>query len=194
MDFLENGELVYCFPLKTWAEVLELDSDIYVEGDQAMYWVRRVDNSEKVILPRRVMATTSQINAKYSQKEELEMESFTIEYDADSKPKDVGLHFDEGKPDLTQITKALADCIGRGMMYGTEKYGRDNFKLFKKGDIVSMYGSLLRHIFKALNGEEFDDESGLSHLDHIASNINIIAFLEDKLGYQFKEGNKNEDN
>lgn len=93
-----------------------------------------------------------------------------------------GLKYDNGKPDLTIVDKNIIEAAARALTFGAKKYTRGNYKHFKKEDLVRLYASLLRHAFAITSGEQFDRESGLKHLDHIAANVNIICYLENKHG------------
>lgn len=87
---------------------------------------------------------------------------------------------DAGKPDLTLVNKETMESIARGNGFGIAKYGRDSYKNMSQDDILRVYASLLRHIMARLSGELVDKESGLLHRDHIASNVNMICYLEEK--------------
>lgn len=76
----------------------------------------------------------------------------------------VALKFDEGKPDLSQVTWELVEGLARVRMFGEKKYARDNWK--KGFKVTRSLSAALRHIFKFLSGESVDSESGLSHLLH----------------------------
>ena len=89
----------------------------------------------------------------------------------------VGLKYDSNKPDYTFVTKELMDAVSRAMGYGAKKYHRDNFKLFTKEDEKRFEAALLRHMIAYTSGEEFDPESGLSHLDHVGSTLNILLWI-----------------
>lgn len=97
----------------------------------------------------------------------------------DWKNKEVGLKYDDQKPDYTLVTKELMDAVSRGMGYGLKKYTRDNYKLFTSKDIIRFKAALLRHAVAWANGEEIDTESGLFHADHIGSTLNIILWLKE---------------
>jgi hypothetical protein len=64
------------------------------------------------------------------------------------------------------------------MSYGLKKYSRNNYKNFKQKDIIRFYAALLRHTYLIISGEDIDKDSGLPHFTHVASNLNIIAYLE----------------
>jgi len=74
------------------------------------------------------------------------------------------LKFDAGKPDLSQVSWELVEGLSKVRMFGEKKYARDNWK--KGFKITRSLSACLRHIFKFLSGETFDQESGLNHLFH----------------------------
>ena len=66
--------------------------------------------------------------------------------------------------------------IVRVLEYGANKYAPDNWK--KVPDATESYrGALLRHLTKLQAGEEFDKESGLRHVDHVATNAMFLGWL-----------------
>lgn len=94
----------------------------------------------------------------------------------------LGKKYDSAKLDYTLVTRELMDAVSRAMMYGAKKYNRDNYKLFTSADIVRFQAALLRHAVAWASGEEFDPESGLSHLDHVGSTLNILLWLKANKG------------
>ncbi len=68
--------------------------------------------------------------------------------------------------------------VGEIMTYGSIKYGANSWQDLP--NFEDRYkGALLRHLFKYLQGETIDKESGFSHLQHLATNA---LFLLDKEG------------
>ena len=82
--------------------------------------------------------------------------------------------FNNGKPQLSFVPLAAKESIARGLMFGAEKYDRDNWR--KGSSLYSIMDSLDRHLSKLADPDEpdIDEESGLHHVDLIASNA---AFL-----------------
>jgi len=74
------------------------------------------------------------------------------------------LKYDEGKPDLSQISYELVAAVAKVREFGAKKYERGNWhKGFK---VTRSCAAALRHIFLFLKGETNDFESGLPHLAH----------------------------
>jgi hypothetical protein len=85
----------------------------------------------------------------------------------------VGKRFDEGKlrVDLvpTQGYKGVAKVFG----FGSGKYGDRNWE--KCMNWSRMIGSMKRHMLAFEEGEDFDPESGLLHVDHITANAMMLS-------------------
>ena len=83
-----------------------------------------------------------------------------------------GLRHNSGKAELHQVPSSLMFAVAKTLMYGEQKYEKGNFR--KGMSWTTVYDCLQRHMLKWLDGEQNDEESGLPHLYHAASNI---AFL-----------------
>lgn len=90
------------------------------------------------------------------------------------------LRFNEGKPQLSYVLSAryAVEGIAKVMEYGATKYDRDNWKAGLSAE--NCIDSLLRHLTKYLDGEEYDDESLCHHLDHVATNALFLAHHHNK--------------
>lgn len=88
------------------------------------------------------------------------------------KREERGLRHDAGKPEIHQVPTSLIIAVAEVLKYGESKYAKGNWK--KGMDWVKPYDCLMRHMFKWLQGEETDEESGLSHLYHAAANIAML--------------------
>lgn len=88
---------------------------------------------------------------------------------------------DSSKPDLTLVPPELIEQVAVVMGFGAKKYGRNNWK---DGMEQSRYlAAAMRHINSLLKGEEFDSESGLSHIAHAATNLAfLLHYRENNLG------------
>lgn len=105
----------------------------------------------------------------------------------DSKVKDVvkeittesedrALRYNEGKPELSMVDTEIINLMAFVLMYGATKYPRDNWKKGFPRELVM--DSLLRHAHAYANGEDNDEESGLSHLGHVATNAMFLAYYK----------------
>ena len=74
--------------------------------------------------------------------------------------------------------KALHEVV-QVLEFGKNKYGIDNWKKFyRKEDEHRFMGALLRHMFAYLRGEEFDNQTGITHLAHASCNLLFIQELK----------------
>ncbi len=80
-----------------------------------------------------------------------------------------GKHFDEGKPRLELLPRQPLIDIARVLEFGATKYDEHNWCLGMPW--LKLAGSVLRHFFAWLWGEDNDSESGLPHLAHAACDI-----------------------
>lgn len=67
----------------------------------------------------------------------------------------------------------MTDAFARVAEFGAKKYAPWNWS--KGLARVQLLGSLLRHTFAYLRGEERDRDSGLLHTDHILWNATVLA-------------------
>ena len=86
------------------------------------------------------------------------------------------LHYSQYKCGVDQIPVEVLVEWGDVFTYGEEKYARDNW--LKGGNWHEFYGSALRHLFAFVDGEEFDPESGVSHLVHAIWNLGALRVYQ----------------
>lgn len=86
--------------------------------------------------------------------------------------KKQGTKFDAGKPMLSLIPYSALTEEARVLMFGMEKYGRDNWR--QGFEWTRLIDAGMRHLQAFNEGEELDPESGLSHLAHARC---CLAFL-----------------
>ena len=79
---------------------------------------------------------------------------------------------DKGKLELSLVNTELVKAVAEVRMYGTKKYGdSENWRKVKPKRYVD---ALYRHLLAYIEGNEVDEESGLSHLSHMACNISFL--------------------
>lgn len=85
---------------------------------------------------------------------------------------------DAGKPQLTLVPRQILFDIACVREYGTKKYGDpDNWK---KVEIQRYKDAAFRHFMAYLDDPKGkDEESGLSHLAHLACNIAFLCEMEE---------------
>lgn len=72
--------------------------------------------------------------------------------------------FDQNKVDLSLLDRTALEEIAKVMMFGAQKYDRDNWR---KGISQNrLCAAALRHLYAHVDSETFDPESGLLHLAH----------------------------
>ena len=90
---------------------------------------------------------------------------------------------DKGKLELSLVNPQLVKAVAEVRMYGTEKYG--DSENWRKVEPKRYIDALYRHLLAYIEGNEVDEESGLSHLAHMACNL---SFLLDKEYLKEHEG------
>ena len=89
-----------------------------------------------------------------------------------------GKKYDGGKPQLYLLPPKSINEVGKVLTFGAEKYDPHNWR--KVDDLQNRYTSAaLRHIFAHIDGEDVDEETGLSHLAHAM--CCLLFKLEDQL-------------
>lgn len=89
-----------------------------------------------------------------------------------------GIKFDKGKTRLELIPTELIQGVGEVLTFGAMKYEADNWRKFKKEDHKRLVGAAMRHLEAYRSGEYLDQESGLPHLAHVATNMGFLLALD----------------
>lgn len=85
---------------------------------------------------------------------------------------------DKGKPKLTLVPRKMLPMIAEVREYGTLKYG--DSENWRNVEIERYRDAAFRHFLSYLNDPRgLDEESGLSHLAHLACNIAFLCELEE---------------
>ena len=100
------------------------------------------------------------------------------------QPKDT-----KGKLKIHLVPKELIFGIAEVLAFGEKKYGGPlDYREFDslsedklKYEQQIHYDALMRHLLKYASGEVQDDESGLNHLKHAASNLSSLLYVSEKL-------------
>lgn len=91
-----------------------------------------------------------------------------------------GLRDNKGKPRLALVPSELEEAVARVIWQSSDKAGgKYPLHNWRKGLPWSeVADSAIRHLKKfAQQGEDFDKESGLDHLDHAACNIAFLLWF-----------------
>lgn len=84
--------------------------------------------------------------------------------------------YDSGKPQFSLIDPKFMLEFAQVMTMGAEKYGADNWKTIENA-IPRYKDALHRHMNAFEQGKMDDEESGLSHLAHVAANAMFLYWL-----------------
>jgi len=88
------------------------------------------------------------------------------------------IRYNEGKPKWGYVHfESLVPMI-RVLEFGAKKYEPDNWK--KGLDLKEILESLQRHLAKLMDGEENDEETGISHMGHIQCNAMFYNYHKNK--------------
>lgn len=84
---------------------------------------------------------------------------------------------DEGKLRLTLVPTEIIRAIAAVRMYGTKKY--TDPENWRKVELERYRDALFRHLIAYLDDPDgVDEESGIKHYKHMATNISFICELE----------------
>lgn len=90
--------------------------------------------------------------------------------------KETGLRYDDGKTPYDLIPPELLEGVGQVLGYGARKYSKRNWELGM--DWSRVFASLMRHAWKFWRGEKVDEETGLPHTWHMATNVAFLMAYE----------------
>ena len=86
---------------------------------------------------------------------------------------------DAGKLPLTAVPRAIIRAIGEVRYYGMNKYPNGGIDNWKKVDPQRYRDAAFRHFLAYLDDPDgYDEESGLPHLWHLATNIAFLIELD----------------
>ena len=84
-----------------------------------------------------------------------------------------GIRYNEGKLRYDLIHPQAEKGLVQVLAMGANKYAERNWELGMKWSKI--LASLKRHIAKIEAGEDFDEESGLLHADHVQANAHFLS-------------------
>jgi hypothetical protein len=88
---------------------------------------------------------------------------------------------DTGKPMMSLIEPSFIRGLADVLTFGANKYEKNNWKLADSTEGQDrIKDAMLRHIYKYLDGQEFDDETGFSHLYHAAFGLMALSYFDTK--------------
>lgn len=86
------------------------------------------------------------------------------------------MKFDSGKLRYSLVPPVAIEAMAKVLTYGAKKYKPNNWQ--KADDFDRYTDALYRHLEAWRNGQEFDEESGLSHLSHALTNIAFLIWYD----------------
>ena len=86
---------------------------------------------------------------------------------------------DQGKNRLDLIEPQFIEGVGEVLTFGAEKYEPNNWQNVEDPE-DRYYAAALRHLMAYRKGEATDEESGLSHLKHAATNLMFLLHFEEE--------------
>jgi hypothetical protein len=109
--------------------------------------------------------------------------------------KELGYKKDEGKLRWSLLPIGPLRSVIRVMAYGANKYSEDNYMNGMK--FTRIYDANMRHLTAWKDGEDFDEETGESHIAHaICCGLMLLALIlkgygksyDDRLTYEQFDG------
>lgn len=88
------------------------------------------------------------------------------------------IKFDDNKLRLELLEPEFIKGIGKIITFGANKYEANNWKKASGEHQQRIKGALLRHLFAYLGGEEYDPETGESHLYHAGCNLMFLDYFD----------------
>ena len=82
---------------------------------------------------------------------------------------------DSGKAPIHFLHRSFIEGTALAQDFGSRKYGDWNFT--KGIAYLRLCDAAIRHIIAFMWGEDLDQESGLSHIDHAAANLNMLKYM-----------------
>lgn len=90
----------------------------------------------------------------------------------------------KGKPRVELVHYALIKAVASVREYGNKKYQNDED--WKKSPVKDYVAAAIRHLYKHLWEGELDEESGLSHLAHAATSLDLAITLAELIKEESK--------
>lgn len=106
------------------------------------------------------------------------MSSIVAEMNEDEEKEKATRH-NSGKPKVSLVLEAreAIEGIAKVMEHGAKNHGRKNWRAGDGLPMTEVLDSLTRHTLAVLSGEDIDEESGLPHVDLIATNGLMLSQL-----------------
>lgn len=86
-----------------------------------------------------------------------------------------GTKNDQQKAPIHFLHRTFIEGAAHALGFGAGKYGDWNYT--KGIAYTRLCNAAIRHLIAFMWGEDNDPESGLSHIDHCAANLNMLKFM-----------------
>lgn len=80
---------------------------------------------------------------------------------------------DQGKPQISFLTRDFLEGTATVMGFGAKKYGKWNF--CEGIEHTRLLDAAMRHLIAIIDGEDIDPESGLPHRHHACASLNMYC-------------------
>ena len=87
------------------------------------------------------------------------------------------IKYDTNKPMMSLLEPDFIEDMAKVLTMGANKYSKDNWK--KCEDKSRYEDAMYRHMNEYLKGREYDIESRLPHLAHVAVNAMFLQYFND---------------
>jgi len=88
-----------------------------------------------------------------------------------------GVKYDSGKPRMDLLRLEVEKEIAKVLTFGAEKYSENGWQTVPNAE-KRYFAALLRHLTAYQLGEEYDEESGLSHLSHAGCCLHFMIYFD----------------
>ena len=102
-----------------------------------------------------------------------------MNYNNNIQQKSQGMKNDQDKVRLDLVDPEFIEGVGEVLTFGAKKYEPNNWQKVEDAE-NRYYAAALRHLMAWRKGETTDEESGLSHLKHAATNIMFLLHFEEE--------------
>jgi len=86
-----------------------------------------------------------------------------------------GLKYDNEKPPMALLDAEFLEEVSRVLAFGASKYDANNWR----GGLLytRILSAIYRHLGAINRGEDYDKESGLSHVGHLGCNVMFLSWM-----------------
>lgn len=150
----------------------------YIPSEDAnflRYYNKRLEENQELNPKGILMLKSDDISGEEIEKIRQEFKDFLSTATTISEEKqELAIRFDEGKVHMDLLNPIAMFATARVLTKGLEKYPGSQWT---KGMLWSkVIASTMRHWFKFMAGEDIDEETGLPHIDCVASNVMFLQY------------------